>query len=183
MESKIDISNLSFNRATKLSNDFKKYEINVDLVEENSTDTETTLKYSLDLTSTPKNSVISITGFATFTGKQDELETYLQETQNDIPNPVINIYEEIFPLMYIITKNMHIPSPAHNIAQNNVTKSVPNSEDSIKVEDKIENDNVKQDENITNESDSELNKSTVESDKISGNNQESEQDNKETTDE
>ena len=126
MESKIDIANLSFNRTAKLNNDFKKYEINVDLEEENSTDTETTLKYALDLTSNPKNSVISISGFATFTGNQEELENYLQETQNDIPNPVINIYEELFPLMYIITKNMSIPSPAHNIVQNNLGESKPN---------------------------------------------------------
>ena len=150
MESQIDISNLSFNRASTQNNDFKKYEINVDLEEESSTDRQTTLKYSLDLTSTPKNSVISITGYATFSGNQDELENYLQKSDNSIPKPVVNIYEEIFPLMYIISKNMNMPSPAHTISQNNITESIDGVEPQVTETDETINSDGKDSENLTN---------------------------------
>ncbi len=120
MKHDIEVSNLMFNKTSEEQIDFKKYDINVELEEESSNDQKTVLKYSLDLTSNPKNAVINISGNTTLSGEQSEIEEYLKQENEKTPEVVSLIYQELFPLMYIISKNMKIPSPAHTISQNNV---------------------------------------------------------------
>jgi len=120
MKHDIEVSNLMFNKTSEDQIDFKKYDINVELEEESSNDQKTVLKYSLDLTSNPKNAVINISGNTTLSGEQSEIEEYLKQENEKTPEVVSLIYQELFPLMYIISKNMKIPSPAHTISQNNV---------------------------------------------------------------
>ena len=124
MNHEVEVSNLMFNKASEEQIDFKKYDINVDLQEELSTDQKIILKYSLDLTSNPKNSVINISGNAILNGEQEEIEEMLKQDDENTPQIVSLIYQELFPLMYIISKNMKIPSPAHTISQNNLSESV-----------------------------------------------------------
>jgi hypothetical protein len=119
----IEVSNLMFNKTSDEKINFKKYDINVELEEESSNDQRTILKYSLDLTSNPKNSVINISGSTTLNGEQSEIEELLKQEDEKTPEVVSIIYQELFPLMYIISKNMKIPSPAHTISQNNVRES------------------------------------------------------------
>ena len=119
----IEVSNLMFNKTSDEKINFKKYDINVELEEESSNDEKTVLKYSLDLTSNPKNSVINISGITTLNGEQSEIEELLKQEDEKTPEVVSIIYQELFPLMYIISKNMKIPSPAHTISQNNIRES------------------------------------------------------------
>ncbi len=119
----IEVSNLMFNKTLDEQINFKKYDINVELEEESSNDEKTVLKYSLDLTSNPKNSVINISGSTTLNGEQSEIEELLKQEDEKTPEVVSIIYQELFPLMYIISKNMKIPSPAHTISQNNIRES------------------------------------------------------------
>jgi len=123
MNHEIEVSNLMFNKTSNEEINFKKYDINVDLEEESSDDQKTVLKYSLDLTSNPKNSVINISGNTILSGEQSEIEDFLKQENEKTPEIVSLIYQELFPLMYIISKNMKIPSPAHTISQNNVKES------------------------------------------------------------
>ena len=123
MNHEIGVSNLMFNKTSNEGINFKKYDINVDLEEESSDDQKTVLKYSLDLTSNPKNSVINISGNTILSGEQSEIEDFLKQENEKTPEIVSLIYQELFPLMYIISKNMKIPSPAHTISQNNVKES------------------------------------------------------------
>lgn len=116
----VEVSNLMFNKTSSNQIDFKKYDINVDLEEESSNDQKTILKYSLDLTSNPKNAVINISGNTILNGEQSEIEQFLKQEDKKTPEVVSLIYQELFPLMYIISKNMNIPSPAHTISQNNI---------------------------------------------------------------
>jgi len=116
----VEVSNLMFNKTSDEQINFKKYDINVELEEESSNDQKTVLKYSLDLTSNPKNAVINISGNTTLSGEQTEIEEFLKQDDEKTPEVVSLIYQELFPLMYIISKNMKIPSPAHTISQNNV---------------------------------------------------------------
>jgi len=116
----VEVSNLMFNKTSSNQMDFKKYDINVDLEEESSNDQKTILKYSLDLTSNPKNAVINISGNTILNGEQSEIEQFLKQEDKKTPEVVSLIYRELFPLMYIISKNMNIPSPAHTISQNNI---------------------------------------------------------------
>ncbi|MDX1373182.1 MAG: hypothetical protein R3321_11960, partial [Nitrososphaeraceae archaeon] len=105
-----------FNKTSEDQIEFKKYDINVELEEESSTEQRTILKYSLDLTSNPKNSVINISGNAILNGEQEEIEEMLKQDESNVPQIVSLIYQELFPLMYIISKNMKIPSPSHSIS-------------------------------------------------------------------
>ena len=71
----------------------------------------------LDLTSNPKNSVINISGNTILSGEEEEIENFLKQENEKTPEVVSLIYQELFPLMYIITKNMKIPAPSHTITQ------------------------------------------------------------------
>jgi len=119
----VEVSNLMFNKTSNEQINFKKYNINVELEEESSNDEKTILKYSLDLTSNPKNAVINISGNTTLSGEPSEIEKFLKQEDEKTPEVVSLIYQELFPLMYIISKNMKIPSPAHTISQNNIIDS------------------------------------------------------------
>ncbi len=123
MNHEVEVSNLMFNKTSEEQIEFKKYDINIDLEEESSNDEKTILKFSLDLTSNPKNSVINISGSTTLSGDQTEIENFLKQENEKTPEVVSLIYQELFPLMYIITKNMKIPAPAHTISQNQVIES------------------------------------------------------------
>jgi len=114
----VEVSNLMFNKISDEQKNFNKYNINVELEEESSNDEKTVLKYSLDLTSNPKNAVINISGSATLSGEPSEIEKFLKQEDEKTPEVVSLIYQELFPLMYIISKNMKIPSPAHTISLN-----------------------------------------------------------------
>ena len=114
----VEVSNLMFNKISDEQKNFDKYNINVELEEESSNDEKTVLKYSLDLTSNPKNAVINISGSTTLSGEPSEIEKFLKQEDEKTPEVVSLIYQELFPLMYIISKNMKIPSPAHTISLN-----------------------------------------------------------------
>ena len=148
MNHEVEVSNLMFNKTSSEQIEFKKYDINVDLEEDSSSDGKTVLKYSLDLTSNPKNSVINISGNTILIGEQEEIENFLKQENEKTPEVVSLIYQELFPLMYIITKNMKIPSPSHTIAQNSAIESVMNDGQTMNNkqtvnEDKIDHDTKK----------------------------------------
>ncbi len=146
----VEVSNLMFNKTSKEQKNFKKYNINVELEEESSSDEKTILKYSLDLTSNPKNAVINISGNTTLSGEPSEIEKFLKQEDEKTPEVVSLIYQELFPLMYIISKNMKIPSPAHTISQNNI-------KDSEEQDEKRETGNEKPVETQTNDNKDEIN--------------------------
>ncbi len=126
----VEVSNLMFNKISNEQKNFNKYNINVELEEESSDDEKTILKYSLDLTSNPKNAVINISGNTTLSGDPSEIEKFLKQEDEKTPEVVSLIYQELFPLMYIISKTMKIPSPSHTLSQNIIGESEDHSEKS-----------------------------------------------------
>ena len=152
MIQEVEVSNLMFNKTSNEQNNFKKYNINVELEEESSNDEKTILKYSLDLTSNPKNAVINISGNTTLSGEPSEIEKFLKQEDEKTPEVVSLIYQELFPLMYIISKNMKIPSPAHTLSQNIIGESEEQSE-------KSEPGNEKSPEKTNENSDEEMDES------------------------
>ena len=164
MNHEIEVSNLMFNKTSSEEINFKKYDINVDLEEESSNDQKTVLKYSLDLTSNPKNSVINISGNTTLSGEQSEIEEFLKQENEKTPEVVSLIYQELFPLMYIISKNMKIPSPAHTISQNNVNESQQQNENSNIPNEKpveIQTNDIKDEVNEVNQQEEESERSEI----------------------
>ena len=172
MNHEVEVSNLMFNKTSDEQINFKKYDINVDLEEESSNDGKTILKYSLDLTSNPKNSVINISGNTILSGEQEEIEDFLKQENEKTPEVVSMIYQELFPLMYIITKNMKIPAPSHTISQSQMMES--------------ENQNEQVNENMQSsmeESKSSENKPEINSDGVESKSEDSEQSEESSVDE
>ena len=116
MSLKIEINSLTF---SKLKNEqgFVKYNIEASLDEVENRDSEVMLKYKLVLLSNPTNAKISIDGLATLYGDQVEISKQLSPDEKNIPVILNLIYQEIFPLFFIISKSMHIPCPAYRLSQ------------------------------------------------------------------
>lgn len=116
MNPKIEINSLSF---SKLKNDysFVKYNIEASLDEVENTDSEVALKYKLVLLSNPTNAKITVEGLATLYGDQNEISKQLGPDEKNIPMILNLIYQEIFPLFFIMSKSMQIPCPAYRLSQ------------------------------------------------------------------
>lgn len=116
MNLKIEINSVSF---SKLKNEsgFVKYNIEASLEEVENRDSEVLLKYKLILLSNPTNAKIMVDGFATLYGDQIEISKQLGPDEKNIPIILNLIYQEIFPLFFIMSKSMQIPCPAYRLSQ------------------------------------------------------------------
>jgi len=113
---KIEINSLS---VSKLKNDhtFLKYNIEASLDEVENKETEVTLKYKLILMSNPTNTKITTDGLARISGNQTEIAKQLSPDEKNIPVILNSIYQELFPLFFILSKSMQIPCPAYKLSQ------------------------------------------------------------------
>jgi hypothetical protein len=116
MNMKIEINSVSF---SKLKNEqgFVKYNIEASLDEVKNVDSEVVLKYRLVLLSNPTNAKITVEGVSTLYGDQSEISKQLSPDEKNIPVVLNLIYQEIFPLFFIMTKSMQIPCPAYRLSQ------------------------------------------------------------------
>jgi hypothetical protein len=116
MNMKIEINSVSF---SKLKNEqgFVKYNIEASLDEVKNVDSEVVLKYRLVLLSNPTNAKITVEGVSTLYGDQSEISKQLSPDEKNIPVVLNLIYQEIFPLFFIMTKSMQIPCPAYRFSQ------------------------------------------------------------------
>lgn len=117
MNPKVEIHSISISKSKSEQTAFNKYDIEATLEEVASTDTEAKVKYALILLSNPKHTHISVEGTATITGNQSEISHYLSQDENKIPRIASTIYQELFPLFYVISKSMQIPCPAFKLSQ------------------------------------------------------------------
>src|SRR5579885_1963576 len=116
MNLKIDINSVSF---SKLKNEqgFVKYNIEASLDEIENKDSKVVLKYRLVLLSNPTNAKITIDGVSTLSGDQSEISKQLSPDEKNIPVVLNLIYQEVFPLFFIMSKSMQIPCPAYRLSQ------------------------------------------------------------------
>jgi len=116
MNPKIEVTSLSFSKL-KNEHSFSKYNIEASLDEAENRDSEVVLKYKLVFLSNPTNTKISVEGLATLYGDQAEISAQLGPDEKNIPVILSSIYQEIFPLFFIISKSMQIPCPAYRLSQ------------------------------------------------------------------
>lgn len=137
MNLKIEINSISF---SKLKNEqgFVKYNIEASLDEVKNIDSEVVLKYRLVLLSNPTNSKITVEGLATLYGDQTEISEQLSPDEKNIPLILSLIYQEIFPMFFIVSKNMHIPCPAYRLSQ----MAAPSQPDKVTSEQIQESNNI-----------------------------------------
>ena len=116
MNPKIEITSLSFSKL-KNEHSFSKYNIEASLDEAENRESEVVLKYKLVFLSNPTNTKINVEGLATLYGDQAEISAQLGPDEKNIPVILSSIYQEIFPLFFIVSKSMQIPCPAYRLSQ------------------------------------------------------------------
>jgi len=116
MNPKIEVTSLSFSKL-KNEHSFSKYNIEASIDEAENRDSEVVLKYKLVFLSNPTNTKINVEGLATLYGDQAEISAQLGPDEKNIPVILSSIYQEIFPLFFIVSKSMQIPCPAYRLSQ------------------------------------------------------------------
>ena len=116
MNPKIEVTSLSFSKL-KNEHSFSKYNIEASIDEAENKDSEVVLKYKLVFLSNPTNTKINVEGLATLYGDQAEISAQLGPDEKNIPVILSSIYQEIFPLFFIVSKSMQIPCPAYRLSQ------------------------------------------------------------------
>ncbi|MEX0764673.1 MAG: hypothetical protein WEC35_04660 [Nitrosopumilaceae archaeon] len=137
MNPKVEIHSLSIAKSKSEQTVFNKYDIEAALEEVGSTDTETKVKYTFILLSNPKHTRISVEGSSSITGGQSEIAHYLSQDENNIPRIASTIYQELFPLFYVISKSMQIPCPAFKLSHISAPSQSEASTQSAQVADTI----------------------------------------------
>lgn len=134
------INSISINKSEDGSS-FLRYDIEVSLDETKNTDTETTLRYGITLLSNPKGTRIRVEGDVIIYGNQTVVSRYLSRDENDILHILNYIYQELFPLFYVLSKSVQIPCPAYKLSQisSGVNQSTaPSHEDKNKTADFVQ---------------------------------------------
>lgn len=137
MNPKIEITSLSFSKL-KNEHSFSKYNIEASLDEAENRDSEVVLKYKLVFLSNPTNTKINVEGLATLYGDQSEISAQLGPDEKNIPVILSSIYQEIFPLFFIVSKSMQIPCPAYRLSQ----MTAPSQTDKIITEQVLESNDT-----------------------------------------
>ncbi|HEV2193478.1 MAG TPA: hypothetical protein VGR54_07680 [Nitrosopumilaceae archaeon] len=163
MNPKVEINSLSINKLKNEQNSFVKYDIEASLDEVENMETKVVLKYKFVLLSNPTNIKISVDGFTTIFGNETEISKHLSPDEKNIPSVVNTIYQEVFPLFYIVSKSMQIPCPAYRLSEisssrKNEAEAAPVGEnkvlettDDANASESINNLEIKTDEQIESE--------------------------------
>jgi hypothetical protein len=146
MNPKIEINSLSITKLNNEQNSFVKYNIDASIDEIKNTDTEIKLKYRFVLMSNPTNTKINVEGMASIYGEPTDIAKHLSSSEKNIPLVVNTIYQEIFPLFYVISKSMQIPCPAYKLHQMStsqkpetvIASNPPQVEESLESKDVVE---------------------------------------------
>ncbi len=117
MNPKIGITSISVTKLTNEQSGFVKYNIESSIDEIENTETEVELRYKFILLSNPTNTKINIEGTVTIYGNQEEVSRFFIPDERKVPRVVNNIYQEIFPLFYILAKSVQIPCPAYKLSE------------------------------------------------------------------
>lgn len=79
-----------------------------------------TLKYSLDIETQPAAARLRVSGTATLSGKDAEIEEILATNEKDgTPALFMKIYQRVYPTMYLLCGALKIPYPAPGLLRLN----------------------------------------------------------------
>jgi len=131
---KIDLKSLAINKASLEDTPFDKYNIDVSLNEIEASETFSKLQFSISFLSEPKNSKIFFDGLVTVKGSESERNSILEQDNEGIPDLLHRIYDELFPMIYMMAKTAQIPSPSIRLSESHEISSSPISKQSEVIE-------------------------------------------------
>ncbi|WP_016939374.1 MULTISPECIES: hypothetical protein [Nitrosopumilus] len=113
----MDIESFNVNNNVKEKTDFKKYDIDVSLNEVSSAENSCQLQYGYTFSSAPKGIRLSLEGKIDVNGNSSELESLYQKDEQNIPQILRMSYQELYPVLFMLTKSMKIPCPPYEISK------------------------------------------------------------------
>ncbi|MFQ5781591.1 MAG: hypothetical protein ACE5GR_00880 [Nitrosopumilus sp.] len=96
-------------------NKLDKYDVEANIEEIDNSDEQSVFKYGFTALSNPKNVRLSIEGIANIYGDSVEREELLNKDENDVPKILTIIYQELFPTFFLLSKNLNVSCPPHQI--------------------------------------------------------------------
>jgi hypothetical protein len=92
------------------------YTVNASLSEKERESSFLSLSFELDLSSQPQVGRLLVTGFVTIIGSREEIQALIrQKDEKSIPPILVTIYERVYGLLYVISRDLHIPYPMPEI--------------------------------------------------------------------
>lgn len=117
MQFNLDIESFNVNNSSKEKLDFQKYDIDVSLNEVSSAENSCQLQYGYTFSSAPKGIRLSLEGKIDVNGNSTEIESIYQKDEQNIPNILRMSYQELYPVLFMLTKSMKIPCPPYEISK------------------------------------------------------------------
>jgi hypothetical protein len=88
------------------------YTVNASLSEKERESSFLSLNFELDLAGQPQISRLLVTGYVTIVGSREEIQSLIkQKDDRSVPAILVTIYERVYGMLYVISRDMHIPYP------------------------------------------------------------------------
>ena len=97
------------------TNKLNKYEIDANIEEIHNSEDNSIFKYEFTALSDPKNVRLAIEGTANISGDTLERNEILNKDENDVPKILTLIYQELFPMFFLLSKSLNVSCPPHII--------------------------------------------------------------------
>jgi hypothetical protein len=89
------------------------FNVNANLVESERSPDKLTLKFTIELGTDPDVAKMTVTGTATLTGDDKEIETLLKPKEGESVPPVfMKIYQKVYAVLYLMSGSLKIPYPS-----------------------------------------------------------------------
>jgi hypothetical protein len=94
------------------------YTVNVSLSERERNPNTLTLNFEFELSCQPGIAKVTVTGSVSITGTRDEIQGLLRPSEPKSPPTIlITVYERVYSLVYLVTRDMDLPHPMPGLMQ------------------------------------------------------------------
>lgn len=120
MESIVLLTDIQASRLTeKIAEDADvSFEVESSLSEVLRSSDKMVIQFKIDLEPRPQLAKISLTGLATVQGEEEEIEKLILTQEGNPPRIFMNIYQRIYPILYLLCCSLKIPCPGPKLLVN-----------------------------------------------------------------
>ncbi len=85
-----------------------------------------TLKFSIGMETQPSAARMFVSGTASVTGKEEEIDELLESKEQDgTPYLFMRIYRHVYPTVYLLCGTLHVPYPGPGLLRHNRVEAEP----------------------------------------------------------
>jgi len=102
------------------------FNINSSIAEADRGPDSISLKFSIDMETQPQAARLFVSGTASVTGKENEIEELLMAKERDgTPTLFMRIYQRVYPTLYLLCGSLHVPYPGPGLLRQNKIETGP----------------------------------------------------------